>query len=241
MNILYLGLGKEIQLPKGGYLIIDDELRHIPRSRVFEPLKHRLNPLKKISYKEARQIADIVYTVYVQGENTLTVRNGKRVLLTELLSGKERLNRIRGDEEVRSTIQDLLASPVLHRMLCNPTNFSFNPRSKIQARISRSELGDFDALVIGLFLMAHYKGQIIIPDGGFYLRDCHMSLIREQRLIAGINFLGELSPKLRNNVLLFQEKIASGTTMADAETLAQYARLIPGTNIYNEFIEEAVS
>jgi hypothetical protein len=34
------------------------------RSRILDPLKHCLNPLKDISYKRARDIADIVYTAY---------------------------------------------------------------------------------------------------------------------------------------------------------------------------------
>jgi hypothetical protein len=59
----------------------------------------------------------------------------------------------------------LLVSPILKRVLCNPTNFSFNPRSAILARLNRAELGDFDALVLGLFLMAHFKGQVVVPKG----------------------------------------------------------------------------
>src|SRR3984885_11698253 len=61
-------------------------------------------------------------------------------------------------------IDDLLMSPVRKRVLCNPTNFSFNPRSVILAKLNRAELGDFDALVLGLFLMAHFKGQVVVPD-----------------------------------------------------------------------------
>lgn len=96
---------------------------------------------------------------------------------------------------------------MLRRVLCNPTDqFSFNPRSVILARINRAELGDFDALALGLFVMSHYKGQIVVPDFGFYGREGHVSLIREERLIAGINFLGELPPKLRQTALLIMRR-----------------------------------
>jgi hypothetical protein len=44
---------------------------------------------------------------------------------------------------------------------------------KIFARLNRAKLGDFDDLVLGLFLMAQYQGQLVVPDGGFYLRDSH--------------------------------------------------------------------
>jgi hypothetical protein len=40
MNTLHVGFSKSIDLPKGGYLLIDD----IPRSRVFDPMKHCFNP-----------------------------------------------------------------------------------------------------------------------------------------------------------------------------------------------------
>jgi hypothetical protein len=80
-----------------------------------------------------------------------------------------------GPLEALATIDDVLISSVLRRVLCNPTNFSFNPRSTILARINRAELGDFDALVLGLLLMAHFKGQLVVPDFGFYGRECHVS------------------------------------------------------------------
>jgi hypothetical protein len=44
MNTLHVGFSKSIDLPKGGYLLIDDEVRDIPRSRVFDPMKHCFNP-----------------------------------------------------------------------------------------------------------------------------------------------------------------------------------------------------
>jgi hypothetical protein len=238
-NRLYVGFTKNVELPKGGCLFIDDEVREIPRARVFDPLKDCFNPLADIGYKKAREIADVLYTVSPQGENTLTVRNGKGALLRALL-GAKRLDLVRGLEEVSDMMADLLVSPVLRRVLCSPTNFSFNPRSVILARLNRAELGDFDSLVLGLFLMAHFKGQVVVPDFGFYGRESHVSLIREGRLIAGVNSLGELPPKLRQNVLLIKDKEASGATVEDAETLAGYARLARGTNGFNAFVDQAI-
>jgi hypothetical protein len=139
-------------------------------------------------------------------------------------------------------VADLLASPVLQRVFCEiEPVFSFNPRSRIQARINRAELGEFDALVLGLFLIGHYKGQVIVPDFGFYGRDAHASLIRENRLIAGVNTLAELPVKLRQNVLLISDKTGSGATADDAEELATYAGLVRGTNGFNAFVEGAIS
>jgi hypothetical protein len=65
---------------------------------------------------------------------------------------------------------------------------------------------------------------IVVPDFGFYGREGHVSVIRENRLVAGVNSLGELPPKLRQSVLLIKDKEAAGATVEDAETLAKYAR-----------------
>jgi hypothetical protein len=240
MNKLYVGLTKNIDLPRGGFLFIADEVPEIPRSRVFDPAKHCFDPLKGITYKKARELADVLYTISPQGENTLTVRNGKRELLRCLLEGK-RLDKIGGNEEVREMVKDLLVSPVLRRVLCSPTNFSFKTGSIILARINRAELGEFDALVLGLFLIGHYKGQVVVPDLGFYGRDVHVGLLWENRLIAECNFLKELPEKLRGNVLLVKDKVASGATIDDAETFAKYAGLVKGVNNYKDFVDDSVS
>jgi hypothetical protein len=244
MNRLYVGLRKEIELPKGSFLFIGDDVPPHPKAKVFDPLEHRFNPLKDISYKRARELSDVLYTIAPQGENTLTVRNGKRRLLKALLSA-DRLDRIKfekDDEELRGTIEDLLQSPVLKSVLCTDDEFAFTGKNrKVFARINRAELGDFDALVLGLLLMAHYKGQLVVPDFGFYGREAHASLIREGRLIAGVNTLQELSPKLRQSVLLIEDKVASGATTDDAETLAAYARLTRDTVAYNDFVAGAIA
>jgi hypothetical protein len=55
------------------------------------------------------------------------------------------------------------------------------------------------------------------------------------------NHLGELSPKLRQGVLLIGEKVPSRTTMEDAETIAQYAGHGPGTVGFTGFMQEAMA
>jgi hypothetical protein len=239
MNKLYVGFEKDIALPPGGFLLLD-EVREVARSRVFDPARHSFNPLKDMGHLKARELADIFYTVYPQGENTLTVRNGKRSLVKALM-GAGRLDKVQGDDEVRGMVEDILFSPVIRQVLCQPTNFSFNPNSKIVARINRAELGDFDALLLGMLLMCEFKGQVIVPELGFYGREQHTALIRQNRLIAGVNFLDELPAKLKSSALLIKEKVASRTTFADAEVLGKYARLSPGTVGFSEFVEKAVA
>ncbi len=248
MNKLYVGFTRKIELPKGSFLFIDDEVPKHPKAKVFDPLKHSFNPLKDIDRKTARELADVLYTVSPQGEATLTVRNGRRAL-AQALAKARRLDalQVRSDikgvkEEVQGMVDDILFTDVVRRVLCSGSDFGFAGRNtKVFARLNRAELGEFDALVLGLFLMAHFKGQVIVPDLGFYGREAHVSLIREGRLIAGVNTLGELPPTLRRNVLLIPEKVASGTTLEDAETLAAYARLARATNGYNDFVQDAMA
>lgn len=225
MNKLYVGFTKEIELPKGGYLLIADEAPDFPKPKIFDPAKHSFNPLKGLTPKRAREITSVLYSMYPQGSNTLTVRKGQWALAPALVEAS-RLDKVRGDEEVSGLVGDLLFSPVLRRVFCEPPNFLFNPVSKICARLNRAELGEFDCLTIGLMLLSVFRGQIVLPSGGFYLRDAHASLIRENRLIFGVNTLSELPPKLRQRALLIEEKVPSGTTIEDAETLAGYARLM---------------
>jgi hypothetical protein len=191
MNQLYVGFAKEISLPKGGFLLIDDELWNIPRSRVFDPLEHSFNPIKNNNYRSACDFVEIIDALFSRGENTLTKDTGLDFIHDALEAAPKTLETLieqpdrkgsTGHVWAYSKIRRILRSHVLFRVLCNPTNFSFNPNAKIQARINRAELGDFDALAIGLFLMSHYRGQLVIPDLGFYGREAHIS--REFRTIA---------------------------------------------------------
>jgi hypothetical protein len=69
-NKLYVGFTKQVEVPEmrlPGYserrrgLLISDEVPEIPRARIFDPLKHSFNPLAHLGYKEARQLADVLY------------------------------------------------------------------------------------------------------------------------------------------------------------------------------------
>ena len=238
-NKLCLGFSDFIELPERDFLYVGDEIPSIPRARVFDLSHNTLNPLKGIDYKSARQLADVLYTLYPQGENTLTVRNGRRALLQALLT-TTRLDKIKGNEEVQGMMDDILTSPLLKRVLCHPTNFSFNPQSIILIRLNRAELGLFDALALGLVLINHYQGQLVIPDFGFYGRDVHTSLIHENRLIAGVNYLDEVPLRLKAALLSIEDKEAHGALYDDAVLLAKFAGLTPHTNEFNAEVDASM-
>jgi hypothetical protein len=183
VNKLYVGLSKTIALPKGGLLLINDEVRDVPdwrRPRIFDPLKHSFDPLKGIDYRKAVALVDAIMAVMPGGENTLTKEDAEFILLEALLSKPRSLERLIEKskdptrEKARRMVGRLLLSPVIKRVLCGKTNFTFNPNSVNMARINRAELGDFDALVLGLLLMGQFKGQLVVADLGFYGRDAHV-------------------------------------------------------------------
>ena len=59
-------------------------------------------------------------------------------------------------------------------------------------------------------------------------------------IVRGVRFLNELSPKLERSLLLVENKVASGTTFEDAETLAEYSRLVRGTNGFTDYVQNAM-
>jgi len=222
----------------GGFLLLAEPdlcaaAQHkFPRAHVFDPLAHSFNPLKDMDYRGARDFAALLYGISPEGGNTLTVRNGRRALTRLLLSNKPRLDKLlpipltemhEGTLEALATINDLLLSPVLTNVLCKPTNFSFKPTRKIIAKLDRAKLGDFDALVLGTLLIGQFQGQVIVPDA-FYLREFHTSLIRQNRLIAGLNSFAEVSKTLEQTLLGIKDKLIFRTTPQDAEKLIIYTR-----------------
>jgi hypothetical protein len=110
----------------------------------------------------------------------------------------------------------------------------------VVARLDRATLGDFDAFVLGSLLISMFEGQVILPDGGFYLREHHISLIRQGRLIAGITTLSEVSEKEQQALLTIPDKTASRATYEDAFILANYENIEPRTNEHKGFIEDAL-
>jgi hypothetical protein len=116
--------------------------------------------------------------------------------------------------------------------------------STIVARLNRKEIGDDDARIIANILISQFKGQIVIEDFGFYVREHHAALIGEERLITGVYTLSELPDKLRDLAVLMPKE-GRGCTFEDAETLAKYAGLRPDPsrqhNDFSKFVADAMA
>lgn len=246
MNLLLVGRDKVLPPLDPPFLLIDDEIDlPIPKNRkvtVLDFTKHSFNPLRGMDYKKAREFISVLDAVFPEGENTLTKKTSNFVLLNALLSKTTRLDKLirpnKKDASVTDAyqkIQTLLFSPVLDRVLCRPTNFSFD--GTILARLNRAELGDFDCFVLGNLLISQYKGQVVIPDFGFYGEKHHTALIRQNRLIAGVNYLDESPLK---SELLLMDKLGQHCLLDDAKVLADYAGIARDTNAYNEFVQRSM-
>ena len=243
MNKLLIGLAEKTPdlTTEPGFLLIDDGpiadvfLKQFKRAKLFDPREHGFNPLP-MAYRKAREFASVVYP----DKDLMTYEDGKRALARMLIVAKsiDRLPVIKhkGYEHARDTIDDLLLSPVLKNVLSKPTPRWLFSGSSIVARINRADIGEHDAHILASLLISQFKGQIIVPDFGFYARPFHSSLIREGRLIAGVYTLSEIEPKLRNLCLLV-EKVGRHCTYDDAVVLAEYEGLRPDRNDYNAFID----
>jgi hypothetical protein len=53
--------------------------------------------------------------------------------------------------------------------------------------------------------------------------------------------MSDLLFKLHRSVVLMKDKEGRGTTAEDAQTLAAYARLLPGTNGFSSFVQAATA
>ena len=103
-----------------------------------------------------------------------------------------------------------------------PCDHRTNYSDRAARGLRRSEFRGDDAFLLGSLIILQWKGQIIIPDFGFY----YASLIRQNRLIAGLYTLSELDEKLRQLCLLMP-KVPRQCTYEDAQVLAKYARTAP--------------
>jgi len=190
-----------------------------------------------------RDFADIAFP----DKDLMTYMHGKRELVKLLLDTSTPLTGLTGDtknpaiaEALATTVEDVLLSPVLRRVLTRKPNFHFR-RSVIA---SLDSMYHEDARKLASMLIGQHQGHVIVPDFGFYGRPLHLSLIRQRRLTAGLNTLSEAPPTLQQPLLTIPQQFGAGCTYDDAVVLAKRAGLVPDysreDNPYNRFIREAV-
>ena len=260
-NKFFVGSKKEISdfFPEGNFLLLHDHTPALPEWRrpvVFDHHRHHLNPLAHVDYHYAVYFTAVLDAVFSgKGDNTLTKDTGLDYILLALLDKPTSLHTLIPIPDKKSSsghlwaynkIQRILASPILRRVFDPDANqFKLNADRVVLAKLDRGDLEEFDALLLGLLLIGQYRGQIVIPELDFYGRDAHTRLIRQNRFIAGVNYLDELPPLLRRAFLSVKDITAQGATFKDAEELAKHALLRPDPlredNPYNRAIEAAMN
>jgi hypothetical protein len=257
MNEIFVGADKTALIESidfsSPFLFIDDgslidafAIRQRRKVVRFDVEKHHFNPLRGMDYRRAREFVSVLDAVFPEGADTLTKKNANFELLKALLDEPTYLHKLidepdkkdAGKQDAYQKIQTILLSPVLNSVLCKAINFSL--KGVVLARLDRAKLGDFDAFVLGSLLISLFEGQVIIPDFGFYGRDHHIALIRQNRLIAGVTTLSEIPRSLQQALLTIPQKTASRATFEDATTLAKYRGLVPDTVEHNDFISGAM-
>lgn len=252
MNRIIIGTKRSIEIPRGNCLVICDEL--IPTKRrvqLFDYTRHGFNPLSGLDYRKACELVDIIGALFPGGDETLTKTTGLEAIFDALDASPTSLDGLIQEPDKKSTtghfwaygkVRRIMRSPMLRKMLTARSDFVFNPRSVILARVNRKELGSFDAKAVALFLMMQFKGQICVPDYGSYAIDMHSSLLDEGRLIAGVNYLDEMPEKLQKRFLLLPQEniIAEGALFDDAVLLAKRRGYIPQTNEFNDDVKTSI-
>jgi hypothetical protein len=254
MNYLHVGNNDPTQWlidrAKPPFLLIADPStadafkEHFRRVRVFDPHKHSFNILSDIDYLKACDFVETLRYIFPAGETTLTREEADHLILEALLDGPRRLANLIPDSDdpaqrkARRLIERLRLSPVLGRALSGK-QFDFS--GSVVVKLDRATLGNFDALALALFLIGQYKGQVLIKDFVFYGRPLHSLLIQQGRLTCSVRRLDALDDALQQELLLIENKDASGTTYDDAVVLADYmCRFRPTEDGYNTFIEQAM-
>lgn len=242
MNFLTIGRTPKQFSYEPGALYIDD---HPPKKKgvhIFDPAEHGLNLLPVTNPRDARAFADILFP----DKDLMTYRNGRRAL-TRLVMKYPRIDKIKfgrsdEDKEAKGVIDDLLISPLLKKCLTSPIPRWLFSGVPVAVRLDRKQIGDDDARVIACLLMLRFTGQIIAPDFGAYARPFHTSLIREERLIAGVYTLSELEivDKRLHQMCLLMPKIGAGCTYEDAKTIALYEGETPGTDGFDTAVKRAM-
>jgi hypothetical protein len=226
-------------------------LVRFPKAHLFDPLQHHFNPLSALNYRAICDVIDVLLTAFPAGQSTLTKEGVPEVLFEEFARKPKTLAGMFQDTSedpsylsAKRMTSRILRSPVLERVFTGSPQFNLSTSEKkwsersVIARIDRKELGDFDALVLGLFFIAQSKGQLLVPEGGFYLRPLHLSLMSDSRLAVGLRTFAEIEdPKLRQELQLIPDKQGAQCTYDDAIVLAQYAGLMPGQVNHTEFVQ----
>ena len=123
---------------------------------------------------------------------------------------------------LQNKIGTLLMSPMIRNIVGQEVT-TFGNASVIIANLDRAKLGDTTARLLGGLLIARSRGNVVIPDYGFFSAPLPLP---QDRFTVSLNFLDELAPVLRQAILGIDEKYVFKTNKKDAEELLFYVGVL---------------
>ena len=127
---------------------------------------------------------------------------------------------------LQAKIGMLLMSPTIRNVVAQNTLLTPSDTILI-ANLDRGKLGDMTARLLGGLLMVRSSTPLYVHNFGFFAgrSDGLTSLFPQQRMTLTLNYLDELTPRLRQEVLNIDEKYVFRSNRKDAEELAFYLGL----------------
>ncbi|TYL86308.1 hypothetical protein [Bradyrhizobium cytisi] len=124
---------------------------------------------------------------------------------------------------LQNKLGTLLMSPMIRNIVGQTRTTFSNKTTVIIANLDRAKLGDITARLLGGLLITRSTGHVIINDYGFFSAPLPLP---ERRFTIAVNFLDELSLRLRNDVLGIEQKFVFKTHKKDADELSFHVRLM---------------
>jgi len=124
---------------------------------------------------------------------------------------------------LQSKVGKLLMSPTLRNIFGQQfSTFSLSAPKIVIAKLDRAKLGDLTTYLLGSLLIARSVNHTYVHQLGFFSSDHLAAHITRGNFTVTVDFLDQLTPKLRQTVLQFDQKYVFKTNRDDAQELAFY-------------------
>lgn len=141
----------------------------------------------------------------------------------EVINGWDHKQRQAALAPLLNKLGTLLMSPMIRNIVGQEHTTFSDKTTVIIANLDRATLGDITARLLGGLLITRSTGHVVVNDYGFFAAPLP---IPQNRFTVAVNFLDELPPQLRNDVLGIEPKFVFKTHKKDAEELSFYVGLL---------------
>jgi hypothetical protein len=117
----------------------------------------------------------------------------------------------------------LLMSPMIRNIVGQEHTTISDETTVIIANLDRAKLGDITARLLGGLLITRSTGNVLVNDYGFFSAPLPLP---QNRFTLAVNFLDELSQRLRSDVLGIERKFVFKTHRKDADELSFHVGLM---------------